>query len=91
MTPIQQIEADVKVAVPEATLKPRQFPLSPEGAQWLDITHKRRELTVEWRPSTGFGLHIPVPYGDDVGFTGPEELFATESAITKRIIELLVA
>ena len=70
------------------TLKPRLERGGDKlGNWWVDFSG-RRELTVEWRPTFGFGLS----YGRQTSFgEGPEEIFRTPERAADRVLQFLIA
>lgn len=56
------------------------------GSSWLDIRTKNHSLSIEHRPSLGYGLHLQP--NDSFG-SGPSEIYRDIKSLLKRISMLL--
>lgn len=60
-------------------------PLNEQGSWWLDFGNSPIPITVEWKPSIGFGLYC----GDDDSFgEGPTEIYTKVETLVLRIRQL---
>ncbi len=57
------------------------------GSSWLDVRFENQLVNIEWKPDKGFGLYTKaeVSYG-----TGPDEVYRSKEALSKRILMLFV-
>jgi transcriptional regulator with XRE-family HTH domain len=86
MNPIEQLEAQLRTALPSATLTLRR-PRNPHGTWWLDAMRDEHRVSIEWSERRGFGVSASV-LGDGYG-EGPEEVFTALPETFERVRTLL--
>jgi DNA-binding XRE family transcriptional regulator len=60
-------------------------PAEPSGHCFIDLKCGKREITVEYRPSGGFGIHREnAVYGET-----PAEIYRTPNLAARRVIQLI--
>ena len=87
MNDMERLLSRAQKRFPEASyklLKPR----TKTGSWWLDVDLNGYSLTIEWRPSRGFGLSTPSE-GDD--FLGPDEVYEDLDSAFDRAKALLLS
>ena len=80
------IRDKIALIVPDASIS-LDSPETPTGSTWLDIESDNQTLTVEYKPSLGFGLYSSP---DDSYGSGPDEVYRSSDSLVKRISMLLV-
>lgn len=85
MNGMERLERILRDALPEALFSVDR-PKHPSGHWWMDVTLGEYAVTIEWRPSQGFGVSSSSSesYGE-----GPDELFEDVALAAARIILLL--
>ena len=80
------LKEKISMLVPNASLllDPSE---TPEGSTWLDIESGNQTLTIEYKPSLGFGLYSST---DDSYGSGPEEVYRSMDSLLKRISMFLI-
>ncbi len=58
----------------------------PTGSSWLDIELDNQKLTIECKPSMGFGLYSS---NDDSFGTRPDEIYRSVDSLLKRVVMIL--
>lgn len=84
---VERLRAQIQERFPDGSytlLKPR----TQTGSWWLDARLNGYVLTIEWRPSRGFGLSTPTE-GD--AFLGPDEVYQDADAAYERAKALLLS
>jgi hypothetical protein len=60
-------------------------PDRPTDCYWLDLERDEKKVTIQWRPSEGFGF-----FGKDDGYgEGPEEIIPEKEKALEKLISLL--
>ena len=60
---------------------------TPTGSSWLDIEYDSQQLTIECKPSLGFGLYSS---NDNSFGSGPNEIYRNVDSLLIRISMILV-
>ncbi|PKL77051.1 MAG: hypothetical protein CVV27_07075, partial [Candidatus Melainabacteria bacterium HGW-Melainabacteria-1] len=58
--------------------------IQENGTSWLDVEACGKSVTIEWRPSRGFGLHL-ADEEDDLFGSGPKEIYRSQERLLKRL------
>lgn len=86
MNSLNSVTAHVKNNHPQIKLEV-DLPATPQGISWLDLHGANGRLSVEHRPSVGFGLHRHA--ATNGGFEGPDEVFLSDTLLLERLDELI--
>jgi DNA-binding XRE family transcriptional regulator len=84
MNRVQALKEKLEGKLPKATITLDE-PEKQNGTWFLDVRTGKRAVTVEWRPSMGFGVSTP---GGEYG-VGPDELYDDLDGAFERIVGLL--
>ena len=85
MNTLEEIKSAVSGLVPNVAISIDKSDL-PMGSSWLDIELNNQHLTIESKPSMGFGLYTSSEesYGDR-----PDEIYRNQASLVKRIDMIL--
>lgn len=81
----KEIQMAVSRLVPEAAISLDESETST-GSSWLDIRFKNQLITIECRPSLGFGFYSS---SDNSFGLGPDEIYRNEDSLFRRITMFL--
>ena len=84
MNEIERLRSKVLARIPgaEATV---DRPNNPLTQWWLDVLHRGKRVTIEWRPRRGFGITArKTSYG-----AGSDELYTDVTSAARRTVQLL--
>ena len=81
---LRQLEREVIAKLPGTSVKYDE-PHDSEGLWWADFSHRNHKAVVEWRASTGFGLHTK-----DGGYgERPQDTFAHVNECVDNVVSRL--
>lgn len=81
----EEIESAVYKLVPGASILIDKAEV-PTGSSWLNIELDDQKLTIECKPSMGFGLYSS---SDDSFGTRPDEIYRSVDSLLKRVVMIL--
>ena len=55
MNDIESLRKHLAKAFPDAQIRLTK-PLHADGVWWLDVTHLRKQISIEWSAAAGFGI-----------------------------------
>jgi hypothetical protein len=86
MNTLEVIKEKISMIVPNASIS-LDSSETFTGSSWLDIKSDNQSLTIEYKPSLGFGLYASVDNSFDLG---PDEIYRNVDSLLKRISMLLI-
>jgi len=86
MNTLEEIQNAVSNLIPDASIS-LDHSETPTGSSWLDIEFNSQQLTIEYKPSVGFGIYSS---NDNYFGSGPDEIYRNTDPLLIRISMLLI-
>ena len=86
MNTLEIIQEKISILLPGVSIL-LDLPATPNGSSWLDIKSDNQVLTIEYKPSLGYGLYSST--NNSFG-SGPDEVYRNVDSLLKRIEMLFI-